>query len=62
MLRSVDLDSGERTEIQALLRGLLRTVSAARNEGDGSDDIDELDSDEKLFMALDQESEFFTRG
>jgi acyl carrier protein len=62
MLRSADLDSNERTEIQALLRGLLRTVSAARNEGDGSDDIDEMDSDEKLFMALDQESEFFTKN
>lgn len=61
MLRSADLDINERTQIQALLRGLLRTMSAARNGGDGSDDIDELDSDEKLFMALDQESEFFAK-
>ena len=61
MLRSADLDINERTQIQALLRDLLRTVSAARNGGDGSHDIDELDSDEKLFMALDQESEFFAK-
>jgi polyene macrolide polyketide synthase len=61
-LPGIDLDQDERKEIALRLRGLLRILSTVPEEASASDQGDDLDSDEKLFSALDMESEFLEQN